>query len=63
MKNEVKKKMMIESRKMWHQSHDEGISSTNVNHFLQKMFARFRIATSRMELLRAISDRPRRQGL
>src|SRR5579864_3094602 len=33
MKNEVKKKMMIESRKLSHQSHDERISSTNVNHY------------------------------
>jgi hypothetical protein len=33
MKNEVKKKMMMDSRKLWHQSHDERISSTNVNHY------------------------------
>src|SRR5580693_743349 len=33
MKNEVKKKMTIDSRKLWHQSHDAIISSTNVNHY------------------------------
>jgi len=33
MKNEVKKKMTINSRKSWHQSHKERISATNVNHF------------------------------
>jgi len=33
MKNEVKKKMMIDSRKLWHQSHAERISLTNVNHY------------------------------
>jgi len=32
MKNEVKKKMIIDSRKSRHQSHDERISSTNVNY-------------------------------
>jgi len=35
MKNEVKKKMMIDSRKSPHQSHDERIFATNVNHFFQ----------------------------
>jgi len=33
MKNEVKKKMMMDSRKLWHQSHDERISLANVNHY------------------------------
>jgi hypothetical protein len=50
MKNEVKKKMMIDSRKLRHQSHDERIFPTNVNLFLWEMSAGFRIATSRMEL-------------
>jgi hypothetical protein len=49
MKNEVKKKMMIDSRKSRHQSHDEIILSTNVNLFLQEMSTRFRIATSRID--------------
>jgi hypothetical protein len=31
MKNEVKKKMMIDRRKSWHQSHGERTSSAKVN--------------------------------
>jgi len=54
MKNEVKKKMTIDSSKLRHQSHDERISSTNVNHFLQAALMRFRDATSRIKQSHAI---------
>ena len=37
MKNEVKKKMMIESRKLWHESHDERIFVTKVNSNFSEM--------------------------
>jgi hypothetical protein len=37
MKNEVKKKMMLHSRKSWHQSHAEEISLPNVNQIFSAM--------------------------
>jgi len=63
MKNEVKKKMMIDSRKLWHQSHDERIFPTNVNLFLQEAIARFGVVTLLIGSSRASTDRTTRKNL
>jgi hypothetical protein len=49
MKNEVKKKMMIDSRNSPHQSQDERIFSANVNCFLRLVTPNLLSATPTIE--------------